>query len=259
MFCRNCGGQIPHTALYCRYCGTKILPVIPDSSFPSRLENVIFPEQAFFNNQDTNKSVVTDKGIYDLTRFSENEDRTIVGVITYVNQKYPPQIRSVGFYNEAYTIIYKARHVLMNLIYEKYQDTGERVNTFAAACAASTQGAYRRAEAIRLFEVSGGIIPSEARLMSSFDPLMIYNKFAELYDQEHLYDKAIYYTQVAFRYANLVFDDVPPYYEERIHTLEDKREKKIIRRPNKPSKAVLSFYSQLATATDHYLPLISDI
>lgn len=97
--------------------------------------------------QDSEQSIVTD-GRYDLKRFSKHEADTVYHVINVIREKYPKELRSMGFANESYPIKYKPRYVLWEILVQLYENSSEPIDMFACALAYEAKGALFREKAL---------------------------------------------------------------------------------------------------------------
>lgn len=104
--------------------------------------------------QDSNKSIVNNKGTYDLTKFSIHEADTVWHVLDVVSRKYPQEYQSLGIVNESYPIKYKARYVLFEIVILKYGQSDNPMDKFAVAMSYQSKGAHYRSIAIKYFEES---------------------------------------------------------------------------------------------------------
>lgn len=166
-------------------------------------------------------SVIDKNGRYDLKRFSKQEYNAIKSVLASVDRKYPEQLRSLGLANEAYQSVYKPRYVLYDIIIVKYGKSANPIDKLAIALSYESKGAFFRKEAISYFESSiQQINPSILQRFPSYGPMTLYLKFAELYEKEHNYKKAIFFTNKAMsaKGAN------KEYCEEQIKKLKKKLE-----------------------------------
>lgn len=84
--------------------------------------------------QDSNQSIVKD-GRYDMTRFSEGEDRTIKQIIDQANRKYTKTYRAIGLANESYPVVYKPRYILFDVICIVFGDSDSPFDQLAVSFA----------------------------------------------------------------------------------------------------------------------------
>lgn len=172
-------------------------------------------------SQDTKKSVVDSENRYDLNRFSNHEADIIRKVLHTTDTKYHPLLRSLGLINESFSITYKPRYVLFDIVILRYSQSQNMVDRLAVALAYETKGAYYRKQAIAYFEES--IKHVDKAIMDLFHacPAMtVYTKFADIYEKEHEYKKAISY----FKKARATKGSSKEYLSERINKLEKKLE-----------------------------------
>lgn len=173
-------------------------------------------------NQDPTKSVVDENRRYDLKRFSKQEYDIIRSVLSSVERRYHPSLRSMGLANEAYPITYKARYVLFDIIIVRYEKSTVPIDRLAVALAYESKGAYFRNEAISYLESCiKDIAKSELGRFQSYMPYSLYLKISQLYEKEHDYKKAITYTKKARASKGASKE----YCTERIAALEKKLEK----------------------------------
>lgn len=170
-------------------------------------------------NQDTNKSVVDSDKRYDLKRFSNHEADVIQRVLRTVDTKYHVTLRSYGLINESFSITYKPRYVLFDIVILKYDNSQNMVDRLAVALAYETKGAFYRKQAIAYFEESIKYVDKTIMDLFHACPTMtVYTKFADLYEKEHEYEKAIAY----FKKARAIKGSSKEYLSERIQKLEKK-------------------------------------
>lgn len=202
--------------------------------------------------QDSNQSITTEDGLYDLNKFSKHEVDTIKYVLNEVEQKYPFKYRSLGFANESYSIKYKARYVLFDMIIVLYGQSAEPLDKFAVSLAYASKGWYFRKQAIDYFEQSIDRIGFDVlKDFMSYMPLHVCSMFSELYEQEHDYQKAIFYTEKAKIYG----DANNPYFDNRIKTLMEKQAQNPTKRNRKISESKQKFESDVRNATNHFIQL----
>ena len=200
--------------------------------------------------QDSNKSIVNNKGTYDLTKFSKHEADTIWHVLEVVSRKYPKEYQSLGLVNESYPIKYKARYVLFEIVILKYGQSDNPMDKFAVAMSYQSKGAHYRSIAIKYFEESiNHLSPAFLQQFISLMPLGVYNIFSKLYEQEHEYDKAIYYTREAERYCD--FEN--SYYDKRISELLEKKSKDAKPRRIKMSDEQKQFEIDVTNAAQYFV------
>lgn len=205
-------------------------------------------------SQDSAQSSTKD-GTYDLKNFSNHEIDTIKHVLKIVKQKYPENYRSLGLANESYIIKYKPRYILYELIILKYSQSDNFIDKFAVALAYESKGATYRQCAIKYFE--GSINHVSPKIMDdfiSYMPSHVYTIFAKLYEQEHDFDKAIYYTKLAQKYGDLN----NPYFNIHISELLQKATKGVRKRNRKISTERIEFEKDVTNSARLFLKYISD-
>ena len=200
--------------------------------------------------QDSAESIITNNE-YDLSRLSDNELKTIIAVIECANKKYASSIRSAGLFNETYEIVYKARHILLQTIIERYKKSTSKVDAMACACAYAYHGAYYRQHALFYFEYAGGKIPHQISNLINISPPIVYGKFAELYEQEHQYEKAMKYVHMAREFANN-----PAYYKVVEERIRKKIENPPKRRKSFPKEKTIDFYNKLIVVSEQFKDMI---
>lgn len=200
--------------------------------------------------QNSDLSITTEDGRYDLTRFSPHESDTIHHVLNVVKEKYPQEYQSIGLANESYGIKYKARYILFEAIIIKYADSDSFIDNFAVALAYESKGAYFRKQAIEYFEKSEPYISTDfMKDFVSYMPLHVYTMFAKLYEQEHDYDKAIYYTEKARCWS--IAGNV--YFNDKIKELLEKQSKNAPIRNMKMSERQKEFEKDVTAAANYFL------
>lgn len=143
-------------------------------------------------------SVIDEHGRYDLRRFSKQEYNKIREVLISADRKYPAVLKSMGLANESYPIAYKPRYVLFDIIIVRHEKSENPIDQLAVALAYETKGSFFRKDAISYFESAINYIDkSTLNRFSSYRPMSLYIKFAELYEKEHDYKKAINYVKKA--------------------------------------------------------------
>lgn len=184
-------------------------------------------------NQDTSKSVVDQNGRYDLQRFSRHEADIVRQVLNTTDKKYPKNLRAIGLANEAYTITYKARYVLFDIIIILYEKSENPIDKMAVAFAYESKGAYFRKQALSYFENSVNEVDSSTlNLFASYSSMITYLKFAEVYEKEHDYKNAIFY----LKKAKSSKGSSKEYLNEKIQKVEEKLKKSPrIRKSKKPN------------------------
>lgn len=200
--------------------------------------------------QDSNQSIVSEDGRYDLKNFSKHESDTIYHVIRIVKEKYPLELRSMGFANESYQIIYKPRYVLWEILVQLYKNSNNSIDKFACALAYEAKGALFREDALKKFEESiDYITPSFMQQFISYMPLNVYMKFSRLYESNHEYEKAIFYTELSYKYG----DKDNPKFDKRISELRDKIKKNTQKRTYNPSQKTLEFEKDVVDAAIYFI------
>lgn len=174
--------------------------------------------------QDSNKSIITADGRYDLKHFSAHEVSIIQTVLSTVNKKYPSKLKSIGLANESYVITYKPRYVLFEIIVIKYQNSDSPLDQFSVAYAYAMKGAQFRKRALNFFEKSiKNIHFSTLDKFASVNSAFVYMKFSELYEQEWEFDKAVFWLKQAIKREGLNNQ----YLRDRINKIEERKAKVI--------------------------------
>lgn len=200
--------------------------------------------------QNSYESITTPDGRYDLKHFSRHETETIDHIVGVIKEKYPLELRSMGFANESYSIIYKPRYVLWEMLVQLYRDSVSPVDKFACSLAYEAKGAMFRQKAIQKFEESiKHITPEFMQQFISYSPLCVYMKFSRLYEINHEYEKAIYYTQLGHKYG----EKSNPNFEKRITELTEKMERNPRKRKYNPSKESLDFEKDIENAAKYFI------
>lgn len=200
--------------------------------------------------QDSEQSIISEDGRYDLKRFSQHESDTIYHVINVVKEKYPIDLRSMGFANEIYPIKYKPHYVLWEILVQLYENSNEPIDMFACALAYEAKGALFREKALQKFEESiDYITPEFMQQFISYMPLNVYMKFSRLYESNHEYKKAIFYTELGHKYG----DKDNPNFDKRISELGDKIKRNPKKRKYNPSSKALEFEKDVVTAAKYFI------
>ena len=200
--------------------------------------------------QDSDQSIVTQDGLYDMNNFSKHEIDTIKYVLDEVEQKYPAKYRALGFANESYPIKYKARYVLFDMIVVLYGQSTEPLDKFAVSLAYASKGWCFRKQAIEYFEQSIEQIGFDVlKDFISYMPIHVCNMFSELYEKEHDYPNAILYTKKAKAYSDIN----NPYFDSRIQILLEKQAKNSTKRIRKISEKDHKFESDIRNATLNFI------
>lgn len=145
-------------------------------------------------------SVIDENGRYDLKRFSRQEYNAIKNVLSSVDKKYPKDLRSIGLVNESDPIVCKPRYVLFDIVIVRHSKSSSPIDKLAVALAYESKSAYFRKEAISYFESAiQGLDLTKLTHFHSYPPLSVCLKFADLYEKEHCYQKAIFLTDKAMK------------------------------------------------------------
>lgn len=200
--------------------------------------------------QNSDQSITTPDGRYDLKHFSKHETETINHTVRVVKEKYPLELRSMGFANESALIKYKPRYILWEMLVQLYKDSTDPIDKFACALAYEAKGAIYREDALQKFEDSiNYITPEFMQLFTSYTPLCVYMKFSRLYERNHEYEKAIYYTKQGQKYG----EKYNPNFDKRIAELIEKIKRNPKKRKYNPSKGTLEFEKYIENATKHFI------
>lgn len=172
-------------------------------------------------DQNTNLSIVDETGRYDMTRYSLHEAETIGTVFRNVLRKYEKKHWAMGLVNESESIVYKARYILFEIVIQRFSESDSPLDQFAVAYAYVTKGSYYRQKAIEYFEkCMPKLSPLDISCYGSFPLFSVYVKLSKLYEQEHIWDKAIHYLTLANSSGGLN----PAYFEKHIAELQKKKE-----------------------------------
>ena len=154
-------------------------------------------------SQSSSDSIITSDGRYDMTRLSAEEERVVRSVIRIAKSgKYPEEAQGIGLANEAYSIIYKPRYILHEIIIQKYADSNNPLDMLAVAAAYKTKGSYGRTQAIRYYELWLSRRDeyyqkiAESFFFDAREPFFSYN-LAQLYMQEYRLDEALRFAFIA--------------------------------------------------------------
>lgn len=200
--------------------------------------------------QDSAQSIITSDGRYDLKHFSKHETDTINHIVRVVKEKYPLELRSMGFANESSLIKYKPRYVLWEMLVQLYKDSTNPIDKFACSLAYEARGAMYRKNALQKFEESiNYITPEFMQQFISCTPLCVCMKFSRLYENNHEYEKAIYYTKQGKKYGGT--DN--PNFDKRIGELSEKIKRKPKKRKYNPSKETLEFERDVENAAKYFI------
>lgn len=213
--------------------------------------NVYIPKYIPDNSwiQDSDKSI-TNNGKYDLKNFSEHESATIKHVLSVAREKYPDEYQAIGLANESYQIKYKPRYILFEIIILLYEKSESDIDKFAVSLAYASKGAYYRKKAIEYFEESEPYISGDfMQDFLSYMPLHVYTIFADIYEKEHEYKKAIDCIKIAQNYG----EPGNPNFDNRISNLLEKQQTNPKRRETKQSQSSIEFENDVTTAAKHFL------
>ena len=142
--------------------------------------------------QDKNQSIITERGRYDLTRFSAHESKIVRDVVLTSIQKYPSALQSLGLVNESYVITYKPRYVLFEIAEILFENSLRPEDRVAAAFAYAQRGAIYREKSIFLFENSIDYVSFRTLdQFASLNSAVLYLTIAELYEKEKRYEDAV--------------------------------------------------------------------
>ena len=225
-----------------------IKPIFPNKSGTQNTTPEYFSDMSWI--QDSTQSITTPDGRYDLKRFSKHELETINYIVGIIKTKYPPKLRSMGFANESAPVKYKPRYVLWEILVRLYKDSTNPIDEFACALAYETKGTMYRKNALRKFEESiSYITPEFMQQFNSYSPLCVYMKFSRLYESNHEYDKAIYYTQLGHRYG----EKNNPNFDKRINELTEKTKRNPKKRKYNPSQKSLDFEKDIENAAKYFI------
>ena len=209
--------------------------------------NIIFPDGI---DQDASLSIVDESGRYDMNHYSNHEAETIGRIFRCVIKKYPLNCRSIGLVNEAEAVKYKARYILFEVAIQKYSSSDIPIDQFAVGLAYLSKGSLYRKNAIEFFEKSlPHIRVEDFCFYGSYLPISFYNKISQLYEKEHIWDKALYYLRLAESFC----DFEAPYYENHAQELLKKQAENKPVRKRKPSSADLDFYFACEKAAEIFL------
>ena len=199
--------------------------------------------------QDTNASITKD-GIYDLKNFSKHESDTVKHYYDYVLNHYPIEYQAMGLANEGYGIKYKPRYIIHEIIIQKYQYSEKPYDKLAVAFAYVTKGGYFVDRALRYYEecMNNISIDIVGRFLS-FMPLNTYSIISKLYEHEHKYEQAAYYTKLQKRYG----DPNNSYFDNRITELLEKQRNWKPKRNMKMSTRQKEFEEDVIFATKMFL------
>lgn len=86
-------------------------------------------------------------------------------------------------------------------------------------------------------------------MFPSYMPLSTYSQFSKIYEQEHLYDKALYYAKLAAKYSTIN----NPYFITRIERLQALKRNPPQRRHSKMSERQAAFEADVSAAAHFFL------
>lgn len=199
--------------------------------------------------QDSDESI-TINGLYDLKNFSKHESDTVKYVVNYVKYHYPEEHQAMGLANEGYGIKYKPRYIIHEIIIQKYQDSQSPYDRFPVGLAYATKGGYFVRNALQYFEnCMDTITPEFMDKFISYTPLCTYGIISKLYEHEHEYKNAIYYTELQKEYG----DPDNPYFDTRISELEQKQKNWKPKRNLRMSERQVTFEKDVVSATKMFL------
>ena len=152
--------------------------------------------------QDSSQSIVKD-GRYDPDQLSPHEEAVIRSVLKNAwSGKYPERFQGLGLANESYSILYKPRYILHEIIVQKYAGSDNPFDMLAVAAAYRTKGASGRGEAIRYYEKWLDSSTKKQReeaakyLFDAREPFLSL-QMAKLYNDENRLDEALKYATAA--------------------------------------------------------------
>lgn len=193
---------------------------------------------------------ITTNGAYDLKNFSKHESDTIKYVVNYVKDNYPEEYQAMGLANEGYGIKYKPRYIIHEIIIQKYQGSQSPYDRFAIGLAYATKGGYFTRNALQYLEnCMEDISPEFMDNFIFYTPLRTYGIISELYEHEHEYKNAIYYTKLQKEYG----DPNNPYFDTRILELKQKQKNWKPKRNLKMSERQINFEKDIVSATKMFL------
>lgn len=201
-------------------------------------------------SQDSSKSIINRENMYDLTRFSTHEDQIIKQVLCITKQKYPEKYQAIGLANESYTVIYKPRYILFEIIVLLYSGSKKPLDMMAVAFAYESKGAAFRQDAISFFEKAmRNINFHELDKFASVSTDAIFLKFSTVYEREHEYEKAIKCLQNASKHGRVS----KIYCKEQIDKLKIKMATAKPLRKRKISDSQVEFENNLRIAALKYI------
>ena len=160
--------------------------------------------------QNSADSITDSKGFYDFENFSDSELGTITAVLDTAKKKYPKKYQGIGLAMEAYSIVYKPRYVLNEIVIIKYGESNYLLDKLAVGLAYITKGAAFREKAFEYLEYS---IPKLKKsdfdlIKSAFTKIYLYNTLTDLYEYRGDYENALVYLEHCCRQ----FEKPYPYY-----------------------------------------------
>lgn len=198
--------------------------------------------------QDKNQSIITERGRYDLTRFSAHESKIVRDVVFTSIQKYPSALQSLGLVNESYVITYKPRYVLFEIAEILFENSLRPEDRVAAAFAYAQRGAIYREKSIFLFENSIDYVSFRTLdQFASINSAALYLTMAELYEKEKQYEDAVYWIGKAIKRGGLN----NAYLIGKMKYLKENPPKG--RRMSKPSEAGAEFDSKVHRAALYFI------
>lgn len=198
--------------------------------------------------QDKNQSIVTERGRYDLTRFSTHESKIVRDVVFTSIQKYPVALQSLGLVNESYVITYKPRYVLFEIAEILFENSLRPEDRVAAAFAYAQRGAIYREKSILLFENSIDYVSFRTLdQFASLNSAALYLTMAELYEKEKRYEDAVYWIEKAIKRGGLN----NAYLMDKVKYLKENPPKG--RRMRKASEAGTDFDSKVHRAALYFI------
>lgn len=165
----------------------------------------IYPNSYF---QDSTQSVCTSNGLYDFDKLSMLEIHTITEVLSEAfSDTYTEKMHGLGLLNECYSLAYKERYILMDLITELFDKSNNAYDALAVAEAYRFKGAAFREKAIIKYEqyLQNTNFLQREKINSTFaifSNRLIYHNLSELYEKEHNLFNALKYAELAEKHNN---------------------------------------------------------
>lgn len=158
-----------------------------------------YPFRANQYEQNSADSIVTETGLYDFEHFSAAETDTINQVLATVKRKYPRHYRGIGLALESYSVVYKPRYILHEIIIIKYGNSRNPLDQLAVGLAYKTKGAYFRKQALEYMKKSvENIKKSEwKRISLLFSKCYIYSDISNLYEGCYQFEDALHYAELS--------------------------------------------------------------